>query len=93
MEIWKNKANTKTITRADMVTYCALRATSQEHFNALMNAALTPGSLRPDRPTTYHYRDIAKKEALFESRYRKTILGQSIDKFTEEQIERVRAYL
>jgi hypothetical protein len=94
IKIWKNKAHTKTITRADMVAYCALRALKAENtseaFEFLVKKAFTPGKVMPHRPTPYHAIYVATEELHRELKYRKTLLGSKelyestdIEKFKE----------
>lgn len=89
-EIWKNKAQNKNVSRADMVARAILLATNIENLVDLLNKAFTPGTKKYHEP--YYALTLAANELLSEITYRKTILG-SIELYNETDIDTFKSNL
>ncbi len=91
--IWKEKAHNKSITRADMVAYCILKAmhckseNKEELVKIFCNRAF-----RPKQSGEYQGFELAKSELRREIMYRETILG-SKELYEEVDIDQFRILL
>lgn len=92
-EIWKNKARNKSITRADTVAYCILKAMSAKSENKLelltyfLNRAFTAGKVCAHRPEPYWALKFAAQELRSEVIYRKTVFGTELFESDEERMQ------